>query len=92
LAVRADPQAQASAHELLGNAIKFNPNGGRIEVAARLVEDRVRVEVGITVRVFLRKNKSASSKPSSPSRIRQETEGTGLAWLSPSLGRLHGGE
>src|SRR6267142_2400193 len=30
---------------LVGNAIKFTPDGGRIEVAARLVEDKVRVEV-----------------------------------------------
>src|SRR5260370_35125413 len=30
---------------LLGNAIKFTPNGGRIELAARLEGGRVRVEV-----------------------------------------------
>jgi len=79
---------------LLGNAIKFTPVGGRIEVAARLVEDRVRVEV---------RDNGPGHPPEEQKRIFEafyrlresgkKTEGTGLGLaITHRLVELHGGE
>jgi CheY-like chemotaxis protein len=77
---------------LVGNAIKFTPEGGRIELAARQVEDKVRVEVrdngpGIpleqqqrTFEAFFRLAQTGDA-----------TEGTGLGLaITASLVELHG--
>lgn len=79
---------------LVGNAIKFTPQGGSIELRARLQDDRVRVEV-------------QDSGPGIPleeqpnifkafHRIREAgnaAEGTGLGLaITRSLVELHGGE
>jgi signal transduction histidine kinase/DNA-binding response OmpR family regulator len=79
---------------LVGNAIKFTPNGGRIELAASLVQDKVRVEVrdngpGIPpeeqqgiFEAFYRLRESG-----------KKTEGTGLGLaITHRLVELHGGE
>jgi signal transduction histidine kinase/DNA-binding response OmpR family regulator len=95
LAVRADStRFKQVLMNLLGNAIKFTPNGGRIEVAARLVEDRVRVEV---------RDNGPGIPPEEQKRIFEafyrlresgkKTEGTGLGLaITHRLVELHGGE
>jgi PAS domain S-box-containing protein len=79
---------------LAGNAIKFTPEGGRIELAARQVDDQVRVEVrdngpGIPLdqqqrifEAFFRLTEIGSA-----------TEGTGLGLaITARLVELHGGK
>jgi len=79
---------------LAGNAIKFTPEGGRIELAARQVDDQVRVEVrdngpGIPAEqqqrifeAFFRLAETGSA-----------TEGTGLGLaITTRLVELHGGK
>ena len=95
LAARADStRFKQVLMNLLGNAIKFTPDGGRIEVAARLVEDRVRVEV---------RDNGPGIPPEEQKRIFEafyrlrdsgkKTEGTGLGLaITHRLVELHGGE
>jgi signal transduction histidine kinase/DNA-binding response OmpR family regulator len=79
---------------LLGNAIKFTPEGGRIEVCARLAEDKIRVEV---------RDDGPGIPPQEQKRIFEafyrlrdsgkKTEGTGLGLaITHRLVELHGGE
>jgi signal transduction histidine kinase/DNA-binding response OmpR family regulator len=79
---------------LLGNAIKFTPDGGRIGVAAHLVEGQVRVEV---------RDNGPGIPPEEQKRIFEafyrlresgkKTEGTGLGLaITHRLVELHGGE
>jgi PAS domain S-box-containing protein len=95
LVVRADAtRFKQVLMNLLGNAVKFTPNGGRIEVAARADGAKVRVEVsdsgpGIPVEeqrrifeAFYRLQESG-----------KKTEGTGLGLaITQRLIELHGGE
>jgi len=95
LAVRADStRLKQVLMNLLGNAIKFTPNGGRIEAAARLVDDRVRVEV---------RDNGPGIPPEEQKRIFEafyrlresgkKSEGTGLGLaITHRLVELHGGE
>ena len=95
VSVRADStRLKQVLMNLLGNAIKFTPAGGRIELAARLVEDRVRVEVH---------DNGPGIPPEEQKRIfeafyrlresRRKTEGTGLGLaITHRLVELHGGE
>ncbi len=79
---------------LIGNAIKFTPEGGRIELAARLMDGQVRVDVRDT---------GPGIPPEEQKRIfeafyrlRQSgkaTEGTGLGLaITQRLVELHGGQ
>ena len=79
---------------LAGNAIKFTPEGGRIELAARRVDDRVRVEV---------RDNGPGIPPEQQQRIFEAffrlsqagnaTEGTGLGLaITARLVELHGGK
>jgi signal transduction histidine kinase/CheY-like chemotaxis protein len=95
LAVRADStRFKQVLMNLLGNAIKFTPDGGQIEVAARLVRDKVRVEV---------RDNGPGIPPEEQKRIFEafyrlresgkKTEGTGLGLaITHRLVELHGGE
>src|SRR4029077_13528430 len=95
LAVRADAtRLKQVLMNLLGNAIKFTPNGGRIELAARLDGSSVRMEV---------KDNGPGIPPEEQKRIFEafyrlresgkKTEGTGLGLaITPRLIELHGGE
>jgi signal transduction histidine kinase/DNA-binding response OmpR family regulator len=79
---------------LAGNAIKFTPEGGRIELAARQVDDQVRVEV---------RDNGPGIPPEQQQRIFEAffrltetgsaTEGTGLGLaITSRLVELHGGK
>lgn len=79
---------------LLGNAIKFTPKGGRIELAARQVGDKVRIEV---------RDSGPGIPPEEKKRIfeafhrikqaEKSTEGTGLGLaITRRLVELHGGQ
>jgi len=95
LHVRADAMRfKQMLMNLAANAIKFTPEGGRIELAARQVDDQVRVEVrdngpGIPpdqqqriFEAFFRLTESGSA-----------TEGTGLGLaITSRLVELHGGK
>ena len=95
LHVRADAlRFKQMLMNLAGNAIKFTPEGGRIELSAREVDDQVRVEVrdngpGIPAEqqqrifeAFVRLRETGSA-----------TEGTGLGLtITARLVELHGGK
>jgi len=77
---------------LVGNAIKFTPDGGRIELAARQVDDQVRMEV---------RDNGPGIQPEQQQRIFEAffrltqtgsaTEGTGLGLaITSRLVELHG--
>lgn len=95
LVVRADgTRFKQVLMNLLGNAIKFTPNGGRIEVASRLTGGQVRVEV---------RDSGPGIPPEQQKRIFEaffrlretgkKTEGTGLGLaITHRLVELHGGE
>ena len=95
LVVRADAtRLKQVLMNLLGNAIKFSPNGGRIELTARLEDDKVRVEVW---------DNGPGIAPEEQKRIFEafyrlresgkKTEGTGLGLaITQRLVELHGGE
>jgi signal transduction histidine kinase/DNA-binding response OmpR family regulator len=95
LAVRADgTRFRQMLMNLLGNAIKFTPKGGRIELVAKQVDDIVRVEVhdsgpGIPPeekqRIFEAFHRMDQNERSS--------EGTGLGLaITRKLVELHGGQ
>jgi PAS domain S-box-containing protein len=95
LAVRADStRFKQILMNILGNAIKFTPSGGRIELAARLEGGKVRVEV---------RDNGPGIAPEEQRRIFEafyrlqgsgkKTEGTGLGLaITQRLVELHGGE
>ena len=93
LHVDADPMRfKQVLTNLVGNAIKFTPEGGRIELAARQVDNQVRVEV---------RDNGPGIPPEQQQRIfeafvrltesGQATEGTGLGLaITARLVELHG--
>jgi len=95
LIVRADAtRFKQVLMNLIGNAVKFTPNGGRIEVAARADGSRIRVEV---------RDDGPGIPPQEQQRIFEafyrlqesgkKTEGTGLGLaITQRLIELHGGE
>jgi anti-sigma regulatory factor (Ser/Thr protein kinase) len=95
LAVRADvTQFKQMLMNLLGNAIKFTPKGGKIELVAKQVDDMVRVEV---------RDSGPGIPPEEKQRIFEAfhrmsqdgktSEGTGLGLaITRKLVELHGGQ
>ncbi|HWI60815.1 MAG TPA: ATP-binding protein [Symbiobacteriaceae bacterium] len=76
---------------LLGNAIKFTPNGGRITVAARVDGDFLEVSVADTgIGIAPEDRERVFEKFSQAGRERPEGTGLGLP-LAKSLVELHGG-
>jgi len=95
LAVRADStRFKQVLMNLLGNAVKFTPNGGRIELAARPIGGGIRVEV---------RDNGPGIPPAEQQRIFEafyrlresgkKSEGTGLGLaITQRLVELHGGQ
>lgn len=95
LSVRADgTRLKQILMNLMGNAIKFTPEGGKIELAARRVGDFVRIEV---------RDSGPGIPPEEQQRIfdafyrlrrsEKAAEGTGLGLaITQRLVQLHGGE
>jgi signal transduction histidine kinase/DNA-binding response OmpR family regulator len=95
LALRADStRFKQVLMNLLGNAVKFTPNGGRIELAARPIGGGIRVEV---------RDNGPGIPPAEQQRIFEafyrlresgkKSEGTGLGLaITQRLVELHGGQ
>jgi signal transduction histidine kinase/DNA-binding response OmpR family regulator len=95
LQVHADPMRfKQVLTNLVGNAIKFTPEGGRIQLVARQVDDEVRIEV---------RDNGPGIPPEQQQRIFEAffrltetgsaTEGTGLGLaITSRLVELHGGK
>jgi signal transduction histidine kinase/DNA-binding response OmpR family regulator len=95
LAVRADAtRFKQMLMNLLGNAIKFTPSGGKIELVAKRIDTIVRIEV---------RDSGPGIPPDEKRRIfeafhrmqqnEKSTEGTGLGLaITRKLVELHGGE
>jgi signal transduction histidine kinase/DNA-binding response OmpR family regulator len=95
LAIRADGMRfRQILMNLLGNAIKFTPRGGKIELVAKQIDDRVRIEV---------RDSGPGIPPEEKQRIFEEfhrmaqtdktSEGTGLGLaITRRLVELHGGK
>jgi len=93
LCVRADPvRLKQVLMNLVGNAVKFAPQGGRIELVARRTDDKVRIEV---------RDNGPGIPPEEQQRIfeaffrlakaKTAAEGTGLGLpIAASLVALHG--
>jgi len=93
LYVRADPvRLKQVLMNLVGNAVKFAPQGGRIELVARRADDKVRIEV---------RDNGPGIPPEEQQRIfeaffrltkaKTSSEGTGLGLaIAASLVALHG--
>ena len=79
---------------LVGNAIKFSPEGGDIELAACLIDGKVRVEVRDTgPGIPLEEQKRIFEKFYRLRQSEKSTEGTGLGLaITQKLVELHGGE
>lgn len=95
LAVRADgTRFKQMLMNLLGNAIKFTPSGGKIELGARQIDNMVRIEV---------RDSGPGIPPEEKQRIfeafhrmhqtEKTSEGTGLGLaITRKLVELHGGQ
>jgi signal transduction histidine kinase/DNA-binding response OmpR family regulator len=79
---------------LVGNAIKFSPEGGDIELAACLIDGKVRVEVRDTgPGIPLEEQKRIFENFYRLRQSEKSTEGTGLGLaITQKLVELHGGE
>jgi signal transduction histidine kinase/CheY-like chemotaxis protein len=95
LAVRADAtRFKQVLMNLIGNAIKFTPDGGRIEVAGLLDGERVRIEVkdnGPGIPDEEKKRIFEAFYRLRESGMKSEGTGLGLA-ITQRLVELHGGE
>jgi PAS domain S-box-containing protein len=94
-AVRADAtRLKQMLMNLAGNAIKFTPEGGRIEMVARQVDRQVRVEVRDTgLGIPPEEQKRIFEAFYRLRRSGEATEGTGLGLaITQRLAELHGSE
>jgi PAS domain S-box-containing protein len=94
-AVRADvTRLKQMLMNLAGNAIKFTPEGGRIELVARQVDGQIRVEVRDTgLGIPPEEQKRIFEAFYRLRRSGEATEGTGLGLaITQRLAELHGSE
>lgn len=96
VAVRADPERLAQVLDnLLGNALRFTPAGGRVELAACALGSTVRVEVrdsGSGVPPELREAVFERFVRADPSRSRAEGGGSGVGLaIAKAFVERHGG-
>lgn len=96
LTVSADPaRLQLVLGHLLGNAIKFTPAGGHVQVTSRRAGDEVRIEVHDTGAGLTRKQMEGLWKPFAQAHDKsQRTDsGSGLGlYVTKGIVELHGGE
>lgn len=80
---------------IMGNAVKFTPDGGSVDVASRVLDDRIEITVADTGIGISQRHIDRVFQPfaQADDRLARRYEGTGLGLsIAKGLIELHGGE